>query len=80
MMLNPTLRLTIKGYTDNVGTDADNQLLSENRAKAVVDYLTKKGVSETRLKAKGYGESNPRATNDTEEGKALNRRIEMEVF
>ena len=76
---NPTIKIEISGYTDNVGKPADNLLLSNNRAKAVVTYLTSKTISVQRLTAKGYGETNPKADNKTEDGRALNRRTEMKV-
>ncbi|MFY0252323.1 OmpA family protein [Chitinophaga sp. 30R24] len=77
---NPTVKIEIAGYTDNVGTNKDNQLLSENRAKAVVTYLIEKGIAANRLTAKGYGENNPVAGNDTEEGKAANRRTVFRIL
>ncbi|MBO9730530.1 MAG: OmpA family protein [Chitinophaga sp.] len=77
---NPGVKIAIEGYTDNVGTDKDNQVLSENRAKSVVKYLTEKGIAASRLTAKGYGESNPIATNDTEEGRAANRRTVFKII
>ena len=76
---NPTLKIEISGYTDNVGKPADNLALSNNRAKAVVTYLISKSVPVQRLTARGYGETKPMADNKTEEGKALNRRTEMKV-
>lgn len=77
---NPNLRLEIGGHTDQVGSEAENLLLSERRAQAVVSYLVSKGVSESRLKAVGYGEGSPIADNETEAGRALNRRTEMKVL
>ncbi len=77
---NPGLRIEISGHTDNQGKPADNLLLSRNRAQAVVDYLTSKGIAATRLTAKGYGETQPVADNGTEEGRMLNRRTEMKVI
>ncbi|WP_447641146.1 MULTISPECIES: OmpA family protein [Chitinophagaceae] len=77
---NPTLRLRINGYTDNKGSQAINQPLSANRAKAVVDFLIKNGVAKDRLESKGFGDSQPIASNMTEEGRALNRRTEIEVI
>ncbi|WP_429051567.1 OmpA family protein [Chitinophaga sp. W3I9] len=77
---NPTIKIEIAGYTDNVGTDKDNQLLSQNRAKAVVSYLVEKGIPLDRLTAKGYGENDPVATNDTEEGRAANRRTVFRII
>lgn len=76
---NPGLNLEIGGHTDSVGSDADNLLLSERRASAVVDYLVANGVVNDRLTAKGYGETQPVADNATEAGRALNRRTEMKV-
>lgn len=76
---NPTLKIEISGYTDNVGKPADNLALSNNRAKAVVTYLISKSIPVQRLTAKGYGETKPMADNKTEEGRALNRRTEMKV-
>lgn len=77
---NPSLKIEISGHTDNVGKPADNLLLSNNRAKSVVNYLIGKNISASRLIAKGYGETKPVADNKTEEGKALNRRTEMKVI
>jgi outer membrane protein OmpA-like peptidoglycan-associated protein/tetratricopeptide (TPR) repeat protein len=76
---NPTLKIEISGHTDNAGKPADNLALSVNRAKAVVSYLTGKGIAATRLIAKGYGETKPMADNKTEDGRAMNRRTEMKV-
>jgi len=71
----PTVTGVIEGHTDSVGTDAYNQGLSERRAKAVYDYLVSKGIDASRLSWKGFGESKPVATNETAEGRQLNRRI-----
>ncbi|WP_297529548.1 OmpA family protein [Thiohalobacter sp.] len=69
----------VVGHTDSVG-DADyNQRLSERRARAVVDYLVSRGVPRERLRAEGRGEREPRASNDTEAGRQLNRRVELFV-
>jgi len=76
---NPTLVIQINGHTDNVGKATDNQLLSENRAKAVVAYLGSKGITATRLSSKGWGDTKPIADNKTEAGRAQNRRTEMKV-
>jgi len=67
-------------YTDNVGSEESNKLLSENRAKAVKDYLITKGISADRITAIGYGELSPVADNDSEEGRAVNRRVEFKVI
>ena len=71
--------LTVVGHTDNVGTNQYNQTLSERRSGAVADYLRSKGVIPQRLVSMGQGENSPRATNTTEEGRRLNRRVEIVV-
>ncbi|MCE9524007.1 MAG: OmpA family protein [Alphaproteobacteria bacterium] len=73
----PSLKISIEGHTDNVGTPAANQKLSEARAKAVMDAVGKAGIDKTRLAAKGLGQSTPIADNRTEDGKAKNRRVEL---
>ncbi|MCS6824904.1 MAG: OmpA family protein [Cytophagaceae bacterium] len=77
---NKKLVIEIAGHTDNVGKDADNMRLSQRRANAIRDYLISKGISEKRLLAKGYGEKFPLVSNDTEEGRAKNRRTEIRVI
>jgi outer membrane protein OmpA-like peptidoglycan-associated protein len=77
---NPSLRIELGGHTDNVGNDAANQKLSEQRASAVRDHLIEQGIEASRITAKGYGRMEPIATNDTEEGRALNRRTEVTVL
>jgi outer membrane protein OmpA-like peptidoglycan-associated protein len=79
MRENPTLRIQISGHTDNSGKATDNQGLSENRAKAVTNYLVAKGVPATRLVYKGYGDTQPIADNATPDGRAKNRRTELSV-
>lgn len=76
---NPKLKVEIGGHTDNVGTPDYNQELSENRARAVYDYLLTKGIEAERLTYKGYGLSQPIATNETEKGRAENRRTEFKI-
>ncbi len=76
----PTLKIEISGHTDNVGSSAYNKTLSESRAKAVVDYLIKKGIDASRLTYKGYGFDQPIASNDTDAGRQLNRRTEFKVI
>src|SRR5574343_738072 len=76
----PQLRVEVAGHTDSKGKDAYNQKLSERRAQAVYDYLTGKGIDASRLVGpNGYGETRPIDTNDTEEGRANNRRTELNV-
>ncbi len=77
---NKKLIIEIAGHTDAVGADKDNLQLSNNRANAVMNYLISKGVSKERLTAKGYGETKFIASNDTEEGKQLNRRVEFLIL
>lgn len=77
---NPNIKLSIHGHTDNVGDDNSNQTLSEQRAKAVAEYLILMGLNKSRIvSTHGYGETKPVATNDTEEGRALNRRTEFVI-
>jgi outer membrane protein OmpA-like peptidoglycan-associated protein len=74
----PDWRITIEGHTDNIGSEADNQLLSEQRAKAVLAALVEgHGLASGRFKAAGFGETHPIETNDTIEGRARNRRVEL---
>ena len=76
---NPRLKIEISGHTDNVGKEAYNQELSENRAKSICNYLMQ-NINQDRLSFKGYGSTVPVATNDTEEGRSLNRRCEMKII
>lgn len=76
----PTLKIEISGHTDNKGSAAYNQKLSESRAKSVVDYLISKGISGDRLQFKGYGMDQPIAGNDTDEGRQMNRRTEFKIL
>ncbi|MES2731429.1 MAG: OmpA family protein [Bacteroidota bacterium] len=76
---SPDMKMEIAGHADKTGGVQLNQILSEKRAKAVVDYLIKKSISSNRLTYKGYGASRPIASNATEEGRKLNRRTEFEV-
>jgi outer membrane protein OmpA-like peptidoglycan-associated protein/tetratricopeptide (TPR) repeat protein len=78
--VNPTLKIEISGHTDNVGNDELNQTLSENRAKAVYQYLVQNGINASRLQYKGYGKTQPIATNDTDEGRSKNRRTEFKII
>jgi len=76
---NEGLKIEIHGHTDNVGTDEDNMRLSEERAKSVMQALIEKGILSSRIAARGFGESNPIDTNETEEGRKNNRRTEFVV-
>ena len=78
--LPPTVVLEIGGHTDNVGGDVPNQKLSENRANAVKTQLEKFGVKPEVLQTKGYGKSSPKTTNETDDGKFQNRRIQYSVL
>jgi outer membrane protein OmpA-like peptidoglycan-associated protein len=76
---NPTTKILISGYTDNVGLPSNNLQLSTGRALSVVNYLVSKEVAKNRLSYKGFGETNPIGDNSTEAGRALNRRTELSV-
>ena len=80
MQTNSEVKVQIVGHTDNVGGEKSNQILSENRAKSVMQALIERGVSPERLSAKGMGLSQPIAPNDTEEGREKNRRVEFVVI
>ena len=77
---NPDLPIEISGHTDDVGKDADNLLLSQKRAKSVVDYLAQKGVNILKIKAEGYGKTRPFVQNNSDENRKLNRRIEVKFL
>lgn len=77
---NPTVKIELSGHTDNVGSDASNNKLSQDRVNSVKTYLVSKGISESRMQAKGYGKTKPVATNDTEEGRQQNRRVEFSIL
>lgn len=80
LVRNKTIKVELGGHTDSDGDDAKNQLLSENRAKAVVEYLVEKGIAKDRLSYKGYGETQPVVPNDSPENKAKNRRTEVKII
>lgn len=80
MRQNPTVRIEISGHTDDVGSDQANKVLSERRAKSVVDYLRGNGVAQNRITHIGHGESRPVMPNTSEENRSQNRRIEMRVL
>jgi len=77
---NPRIKLEIQGHTDNIGTKEYNQKLSEKRADAVMEYLIKNGISPERLRTRGFGETKPLASNNTEEGRSKNRRTEFLIL
>jgi outer membrane protein OmpA-like peptidoglycan-associated protein len=76
---HPTLRLEVEGHTDSVGADAYNQDLSERRAAAVRNYLVQQGIPSSSIVSVGFGKTRPVATNDTAEGRQMNRRVELIV-
>jgi OmpA-OmpF porin, OOP family len=76
---NPGVNVRVVGHTDSVGADAYNQNLSERRAASVVDYLSRNGVARSRLESSGAGESQPVASNETDDGRAQNRRVELQI-
>jgi outer membrane protein OmpA-like peptidoglycan-associated protein len=79
MKANPSMQVEIAGYTDSKGSDDYNIDLSQRRANAVKDYLIKHGIEKRRVTARGYGKADPIASNDTEDGRAENRRVEFVV-
>jgi len=79
LLAYPGLNIEVGGYTDNVGGDAMNQTLSENRADSVRDYLVQEGVASGSVSAKGYGSTLPVASNDNSAGRQQNRRVELLV-
>ena len=74
------VRVEVQGHTDNQGNTQNNLELSQRRAEAVVEYLVSKGVSKDTLEAKGYGEAKPIKSNDTDKGRAMNRRVEFKIL
>lgn len=80
MKKNPGMKIRVNGHTDNVGTEASNLTLSQNRAISVKKYLSEHGIDATRITTAGFGESKPIDTNATETGKANNRRTEIEIM
>jgi outer membrane protein OmpA-like peptidoglycan-associated protein len=77
---HPDLNILISGHTDNVGQESNNKLLSENRAKSVMNFLIEAGVESNRLQYKGFGSLQPLQPNTTPEGRAINRRTEIEIM
>lgn len=79
VMNQTTWNLKLSGHTDNKGSESYNLKLSENRAKAVKNYLVAQGVDPSRIESKGFGSTQPIAPNDTEENRAINRRVEFQI-
>ncbi len=79
LKVHKTMKIEIRGHTDNVGDEVKNQLLSENRAKSVMDYIISKNIDAKRVFYKGFGSKIPVASNDTEEGRKRNRRVEFAI-
>lgn len=75
----PDSLVDVYGHTDSTGSDSFNQTLSENRARTVMNYLISRGVPAARVRSQGFGETMPVATNDTAEGRAKNRRVEIKI-
>jgi outer membrane protein OmpA-like peptidoglycan-associated protein len=80
LSLNPSLNIEISGHTDDIGKDAENMILSKNRAKSVFDYLINSGINPNRVKAVGFGETLPNMPNNSNENRAKNRRIEIKII
>jgi len=76
---NPKVMIELAGHTDNVGDKKSNMVLSQNRAKSVYDFLISKGVSANRISFKGYGDSQPIDSNESETGRSSNRRTEFRI-
>lgn len=79
-LIRTNAKIEVKGHTDNVGSEEFNMNLSKERAKSVMNYLISKGVSKNKLSYSYYGMSRPLTTNDTEEGRTMNRRVEFEIL
>jgi outer membrane protein OmpA-like peptidoglycan-associated protein len=77
MKENPDLKFSVEGHTDNTGSAATNQTLSDARSKAVLDKLVELGIDSSRLSSAGKGQNSPIADNSTDEGRAKNRRVEF---
>lgn len=77
---NPGVKIEVRGHTDNLGDEKYNLRLSRDRAKAVVDYLKENEILATRLRYKGFGSTEPKSSNETEEGRSQNRRVEIRIL
>ncbi|MES2286150.1 MAG: OmpA family protein [Bacteroidota bacterium] len=80
MLDNPVMEIEMSGHTDNVGSDQSNNQLSQDRSNAVKTFLVSKGIADSRIVSKGYGKSKPITTNEKEEGRQLNRRVEFTIL
>ncbi len=80
MKTNKKVMVQIEAHTDDIGSEEFNRILSDKRAKEIVSYLNKKGIKSSRMKAKGFGETKPRAVGETEEARAQNRRVELHIL
>jgi len=79
LLMLPGMNLRVEGYTDSTGAEETNRKLSAERARSVVQYMKEQGLSESRMKFEGYGPANPVAPNDTADGRARNRRVEVVI-
>jgi OmpA-OmpF porin, OOP family len=77
---NPSIEIEMSAHTDSKGSDEYNFKLSDNRARSVMEYILSKGIAPNRINSQGYGETQPVATNDTDEGRQLNRRVEFKIL
>ena len=80
MRENPTLRVEVAAHTDDLGSENYNQVLSQQRAKSVADFLMENKIDPSRFEAKGYGESQAKVTNDNDVNRAINRRVELKIL
>ena len=78
-MANSQAKISIEGHADNSGEESFNNPLSKNRASSIKDYLVNVGIDMDRLSIKAFGESMPKASNDSKEGRAINRRVEFKA-
>jgi outer membrane protein OmpA-like peptidoglycan-associated protein len=77
---NPAIEIEMSAHTDSYGSDDYNFKLSDNRARSVMEYILSKGIAPSRIISHGYGENMPVATNETDEGRQLNRRVEFKIL
>jgi outer membrane protein OmpA-like peptidoglycan-associated protein len=77
---NPAIEIELAAHTDSKGSDDYNYKLSDNRARSVRNYLISKGIAASRLRSQGYGETKPLASNETDDGRQLNRRVEFTIL